>query len=99
MRSSTRSNPMVTCQIQLFSLGVNYSGSNSTRYALFFFFVVVVALDMTSYYETLVTDKVLELDQSLLESMRSKNEEEIKKLDEKLVFLFSPFNFRFLCGC
>lgn len=54
---------------------------------------------MTSYYETLVTDKVLELDQSLLESMRSKNEEEIKKLDEKLVFLFSPFNFRFLCGC
>lgn len=49
----------------------------------FFFFVVVVVLDMTSYYETLVTDKVLELDQSLLESMRAKNEEEIKKLDEK----------------
>ncbi|MBA0735519.1 hypothetical protein Gogos_019360 [Gossypium gossypioides] len=40
--------------------------------------------DMTSYYETLVTDKVLELDQSLLESMRVKNEEEIKKLDEKI---------------
>nr|KJB19577.1 hypothetical protein B456_003G109300 [Gossypium raimondii]KJB19578.1 hypothetical protein B456_003G109300 [Gossypium raimondii] len=40
--------------------------------------------DMTSYYETLVTDKVLELDQSLLESMRAKNEEEIKKLDEKI---------------
>ncbi|MBA0794539.1 hypothetical protein Gohar_018858 [Gossypium harknessii] len=40
--------------------------------------------DMTSYYETLVTDKVLELDQRLLESMRAKNEEEIKKLDEKI---------------
>ncbi|TYH24326.1 hypothetical protein ES288_A03G082800v1 [Gossypium darwinii] len=40
--------------------------------------------DMTSYYETLVTDEVLELDQSLLESMRAKNEEEIKKLDEKI---------------
>lgn len=38
---------------------------------------------MTSYYETLVTDKVVELDQKVLDSMRAKNEDEIKKLDEK----------------
>ncbi|OMO93211.1 hypothetical protein CCACVL1_06588 [Corchorus capsularis] len=40
--------------------------------------------DMTPYYETLVADKVVELDQSLLDSMRAKNEDEIKKLDEKI---------------
>lgn len=42
---------------------------------------------MTSYYETLVTDKVVELDQKVLDSMRAKNEDEIKKLDEKWVII------------
>lgn len=38
---------------------------------------------MVSLYETLVADSILEMDQSVLSSMRSKIEEEIKKLDEK----------------
>lgn len=41
------------------------------------------ALDMAPYYETLAADKVVGLDQSLLDAMCSKNEEEVKKLDEK----------------
>ncbi|XVE54534.1 hypothetical protein DITRI_Ditri03aG0089400 [Diplodiscus trichospermus] len=40
--------------------------------------------DMAPYYEALVADKVVELDQSVLDSMRAKNEDEIKKLDEKI---------------
>ncbi|KAL4283011.1 hypothetical protein GQ457_16G031530 [Hibiscus cannabinus] len=40
--------------------------------------------EMTPFYETLVADKVVELDQSVLDSMRAKNEDEIKKLDEKI---------------
>ncbi|EOY22391.1 26S proteasome, regulatory subunit Rpn7,Proteasome component (PCI) domain isoform 2 [Theobroma cacao] len=40
--------------------------------------------DMTPYYETLVADKVVELDQSVLDLMRSKNVDEIKKIDEKI---------------
>ncbi|KAK8507041.1 hypothetical protein V6N13_069835 [Hibiscus sabdariffa] len=40
--------------------------------------------EMTPYYETLVADKVVEVDQSILDSMRAKNEDEIKKLDEKI---------------
>nr|KJB51170.1 hypothetical protein B456_008G204800 [Gossypium raimondii] len=39
---------------------------------------------MTPYYENLVADKVLDLDHSVLDSMRAKNEEEIKKIDEKI---------------
>lgn len=55
---------------------------------------------MTPYYETLVADKVVELDQSVLDLMRSKNVDEIKKIDEKWVFLFFfSFNFLFLIGC
>lgn len=41
---------------------------------------------MVSLYETLVADSILEMDQSVLSSMRSKIEEETKKLDEKWVF-------------
>ncbi|GKV05417.1 hypothetical protein SLEP1_g17434 [Rubroshorea leprosula] len=40
--------------------------------------------DMAPFFETLVADKVVELDQSVLESMRVKIEEEVKKLDEKI---------------
>ncbi|XP_039050869.1 26S proteasome non-ATPase regulatory subunit 6 homolog [Hibiscus syriacus] len=40
--------------------------------------------EMTPYYETLVADKVVELDQSVLDSMHTKNEDEIKKIDEKI---------------
>ncbi|GLT29897.1 hypothetical protein SLA2020_047310 [Shorea laevis] len=40
--------------------------------------------DMAPFYETLVADKVVELDQSVLDSMRVKIEEEVKKLDEKI---------------
>ncbi|KAJ6294206.1 hypothetical protein OIU76_022315 [Salix suchowensis] len=39
--------------------------------------------DMVPLYETLVAESLLEKDQSLLDSMRSKNEDELKKLDEK----------------
>ncbi|KAL0650747.1 hypothetical protein Bca4012_093438 [Brassica carinata] len=40
---------------------------------------------MAPLYETLAASSVLELDQSLLDSMRASNEEELKKLDEKLM--------------
>lgn len=39
--------------------------------------------DMAPLYETLVAESVLELDQGVLDSMRAKIEEELKKLDEK----------------
>lgn len=38
---------------------------------------------MAPLYETLVADGVLEKDQGILDSMRAKIDEEIKKLDEK----------------
>ncbi|KAJ6970691.1 26S proteasome non-ATPase regulatory subunit 6 [Populus alba x Populus x berolinensis] len=40
--------------------------------------------DMVPLYETLVAESLLEKDQSLLDSMRAKNEDELKKLDEKI---------------
>ncbi|KAH7549760.1 hypothetical protein ACOSP7_025309 [Xanthoceras sorbifolium] len=47
-------------------------------------FSMVKADDMAPFYETLVAESVLEMDQSVLDSMRAKIEEEIKKLDEKI---------------
>ncbi|KAK9054567.1 hypothetical protein SSX86_025646 [Deinandra increscens subsp. villosa] len=44
----------------------------------------VVADDMAPLYETLAADSVLELDQKVLDSMRAKIAEELKKLDEKI---------------
>ncbi|KAG6754162.1 hypothetical protein POTOM_042172 [Populus tomentosa] len=41
--------------------------------------------DMVPLYETLVAESLLEKDQGLLDSMRAKNEDELKNLDEKLV--------------
>lgn len=41
------------------------------------------SLDMAPLYETLVADGVLKLDQNVLDSMRAKIEEELKKMDEK----------------
>ena len=43
---------------------------------------------MATLYETLVSTGVLELDQALLDSMRDKNVQELKKIDDKLVFSF-----------
>lgn len=40
-------------------------------------------VDMAPLYETLVSDKVLNLDQKALDSMRAKINEELTKLDEK----------------
>ncbi|KAG5234216.1 26S proteasome non-ATPase regulatory [Salix suchowensis] len=40
--------------------------------------------DMVPLYETLMAESLLEKDQSLLDSMRAKNEDELKKLDEKI---------------
>ncbi|KAL0650741.1 hypothetical protein Bca4012_093432 [Brassica carinata] len=40
---------------------------------------------MAPLFETLAASSVLELDQSLLDPMRASNEEELKKLDEKIV--------------
>lgn len=42
---------------------------------------------MASFYETLVAESVLEMDQSVLDSMRTKIEDELKKLDDKWVLL------------
>lgn len=38
---------------------------------------------MASFYETLVAESVLEMDQSVLDSMRTKIEDELKKLDDR----------------
>ncbi|KAI3864035.1 hypothetical protein MKW98_031627 [Papaver atlanticum] len=40
--------------------------------------------DMAPLYETLVSTNVLDMDSKLLESMRAKNAEELKKIDEKV---------------
>ena len=42
-----------------------------------------VLVDMAPLYETLVASKVLDLDQKALDSMRSKIDDELKKLEEK----------------
>ncbi|GMY15046.1 26S proteasome non-ATPase regulatory subunit 6 homolog isoform X1 [Fagus crenata] len=47
-------------------------------------FSAVKSDDMAPLYETLAADSVLERDQGLLDSMRVKIDEEIKKLDEKI---------------
>uniref|UniRef100_A0A9I9CEC4 26S proteasome regulatory subunit RPN7 n=4 Tax=Cucumis melo TaxID=3656 RepID=A0A9I9CEC4_CUCME len=44
----------------------------------------VKADDMSPLYETLTGSSLLDLDRSVLDSMRAKNEEELKKLDEKI---------------
>ncbi|KAI8016836.1 hypothetical protein LOK49_LG04G02935 [Camellia lanceoleosa] len=44
----------------------------------------VVADDMAPLYETLAANSVLDLDQSVLASMRAKIDEQLKKLDEKI---------------
>ncbi|KAK4368871.1 hypothetical protein RND71_012663 [Anisodus tanguticus] len=44
----------------------------------------VVSNDMVPLYETLVSDGVLTLDQKVLDSMRTKNSDELKKLDDKI---------------
>ncbi|KAJ8771251.1 hypothetical protein K2173_026428 [Erythroxylum novogranatense] len=44
----------------------------------------VKADDMAPFYETLVADGLVEKDQGFFDAMRAKNEEEIKKLDEKI---------------
>ncbi|EXC04029.1 26S proteasome non-ATPase regulatory subunit 6 [Morus notabilis] len=48
-------------------------------------FASVKADDMAPLYETLVAEVILDLDQGVLDSMRAKIEEELKKLDEKSV--------------
>ncbi|KAF5730926.1 26S proteasome non-ATPase regulatory subunit 6 [Tripterygium wilfordii] len=45
----------------------------------------VKADDMVPLYETLVAEGLLEKDQGLLDSMRARNEEEAKKLEEKIL--------------
>ncbi|KAK2648071.1 hypothetical protein Ddye_015560 [Dipteronia dyeriana] len=47
-------------------------------------FSMAKADEMAPFYETLVAESVLEMDQSVLDSMRAKIEEELKKLDEKI---------------
>jgi 26S proteasome regulatory subunit N7 len=44
----------------------------------------VIADDMAPLYETLATSSVLNFDQKVLDLMRAKNEEELKKLDDKI---------------
>lgn len=47
-------------------------------------FASVKADDMAPLYETLVSESVLEMDQSVLDAMRAKIQDEVKKLDEKI---------------
>lgn len=44
------------------------------------------AADMAPLYQTLIGNSVLNLDQKVLDSMRAKIDEELKKLDEKWVY-------------
>ncbi|PHU09379.1 26S proteasome non-ATPase regulatory subunit 6 [Capsicum chinense] len=44
----------------------------------------VLSNDMVPLYETLVTNGVLSLDQKVLDSMRAKNCDELKKIDDKI---------------
>ncbi|RVW27917.1 26S proteasome non-ATPase regulatory subunit 6 [Vitis vinifera] len=46
-------------------------------------FAAVKVDDMASLYETLAADSVLEMDQAVLDTMRAKIDDELKKLDEK----------------
>ncbi|GMH16743.1 hypothetical protein Nepgr_018584 [Nepenthes gracilis] len=47
-------------------------------------FDAVKSDDMAPLYETLAADKIIEMDQSILDSMRAKIGDEIRKLDEKI---------------
>ncbi|EEF51851.1 26S proteasome non-ATPase regulatory subunit 6 homolog [Ricinus communis] len=47
-------------------------------------FAAVKSDDMAPLYETLITEGLLEKDQSILDLMRAKNEDELKKIDEKI---------------
>lgn len=47
---------------------------------------------MLPLYETLIADSVLDADRALLDSMRSKLEDELKKLDEKSVTFLFPLH-------
>lgn len=46
---------------------------------------------MVPLYETLIAHSVFEIDRSLLDSMRAKIDDELKKLDEKSVSFSLPF--------
>lgn len=46
-------------------------------------FLAVMADDMVSLYESLAADSVIETDRTLLDSMRKRIDDEIKKLDDK----------------
>lgn len=48
---------------------------------------------MAPLYETLVSESVLEMDQSVLDAMRAKIQDEVKKLDEKWVRVLSFIDF------
>ena len=58
---------------------INYCLKSSLNRLISCFFCV----DMAPLYETLVAESLLEKDQGLLDSMRAKNEDELKNLDEK----------------
>lgn len=76
--SSLKSRQMVDWESKIRSLG---------EFGLIFseivFFFVYGSVDMAPLYETLVAGSVLEMDQSVLDSMRAKIDEELKKVDEK----------------
>jgi hypothetical protein len=59
---------------------ISYSWNWVPLYKLFHY---VLFLDMASLYEFLTTSGVLEKDAELLDAMKQRIEEEIKKFDEK----------------
>ena len=82
MRSSPPSNPTVTHR-RFLNDSLRVIPSIPPHITFFFCFCFCFCVDMAPLYETLVADSVLESDQGLLDSMRAKIDEEIKKLDEK----------------
>lgn len=78
-------NAVVLDSMLLSILSDSINTSSSDLFSLRFFVVVVdvVCVDMAPLYESLVSRSVLSLEQKVLDSMRIKNDDELKKLDEK----------------
>ncbi|KAL3622466.1 proteasome regulatory particle subunit [Castilleja foliolosa] len=77
-------NPQLALANMLFSLTLNDVDDIEKVRLRDEVFKFIFTNDMAPLYETLIADKFLELDQKALESMRSKNDDELKKLKEKI---------------
>ena len=70
----------------------HHSLKSNNVFLSFFFWRNLCFSDMVPLYETLAADSVLDMDRALLDSMRAKIDDELKKLDEKSVTLSPSVN-------